>query len=152
MVPVRTTAGAWARCCWLRRQWTALLYLGIFDLHGESRGFLEAFLSWQKFGECLPGDVLKLLFDSNSYVCATAARALVAFGAEGAKTLMDRRQWNVASEHLIAQICDFCWWRARLLDEDEDDQLDVESSVLQRIMLDAMQDRTPTWLLHCSAM
>lgn len=62
------------------------------------------------------GDVLKLLFDSNSYVCATAARALVAFGAEGAKTLMDR-----------------------LLDEDEDDQLDVESSVLQRIMLDAMQ-------------
>lgn len=50
------------------------------------------FLSWQKFGECLPGDVLKLLFDSNSYVCATAARALVAFGAEGAKTLMDRRQ------------------------------------------------------------
>ena len=68
------------------------LYLGIFDLHGESRGFLEAFLSWQKFGECLPGDVLKLLFDSNSYVCATAARALVAFGAEGAKTLMDRRQ------------------------------------------------------------
>eukprot|EP00435_Cladocopium_sp_Y103_P045365 s422_g13.t1 len=62
------------------------------------------------------GDVLKLLFDSNSYVCATAARALVAFGAEGAKTLMDR-----------------------LLDEEEDDQLDVESSVLQRIMLDAMQ-------------
>ncbi|CAK8989299.1 HEAT repeat-containing PBS lyase, partial [Durusdinium trenchii] len=62
------------------------------------------------------GEVLKLLFDNNSYVCATAARALVGFGAEGAKVLMDR-----------------------LLDEEEDDQLDVEANVMQRVVLDAIQ-------------
>jgi len=69
----------------------------------------------QEAADCA-GDVLHLLFDSNSYVCATAARSLVAFGAVGAKSLMDR-----------------------LLDDDEDDRLDVQSSVLQKIMLDAIQ-------------
>eukprot|EP00434_Breviolum_minutum_P005058 symbB.v1.2.004463.t1/scaffold249.1/size274694/22 len=64
----------------------------------------------QEAADCA-GDVLHLLFDSNSYVCATAARSLVAFGAVGAK----------------------------LLDDDEDDRLDVQSSVLQKIMLDAIQ-------------
>ena len=37
---------------------------------------------------------------------------------------------------------------ARLLDEEEDDQLDVESSVLQRIMLDAMQAHFCVGHLH----
>ncbi len=84
-----------------------------------------------------PGDVLRLLFDSNSYVCATAARSLVAFGEVGAKSLMDRRMGCrfIHDGHQHGS-------DGRLLDDDEeDDRLDVQSSVLQKIMLDAIQDR-----------
>ena len=38
------------------------------------------------------GEVFKLLFDTNTFVSATAARTLVAFEAEGAQVLMDRRE------------------------------------------------------------
>lgn len=37
-------------------------------------------------------EALRLLFDAKSCVCAAAARGLVAFGAQGAKALMDRRR------------------------------------------------------------